>query len=152
MCNHDPNGEVEKWAKVALMKVLFLCSGNAFRSPVAEALLKMHNPEIEVDSAGTNPIVPDGIAGSAIRFLAKVGAEQYLKRFPEGIEGKQLEKYDLIVAMKARHRDAVLDKCPECADKIVVWNVEDPYFLPRGRAEDIFNQIREKVVRLANQL
>jgi protein-tyrosine-phosphatase len=134
------------------MKVLFLCSGNAFRSPVAEALLKMQNPEIEVDSAGTNPIVPDGIAGSAIRFLAKVGAEQYLKRFPEGIDGKQLEKYDLIVAMKARHRDAVLDKCPECADKIVVWNVEDPYFLPRGRAEDIFNQIREKVVRLANQL
>jgi len=54
--------------------------------------------------------------------------------------------------MKPRHRDAVLDKCPECADKIVVWNVEDPYFLPRGRAEDIFNQIREKIVRLANQV
>ena len=134
------------------MKVLFVCSGNAFRSPVAEALLKGFSPEIEVNSAGTNPVVPDGIAGSAIRFLAKVGAEQYLKRFPEGIGGKQLEKYDLIVVMKERHRDAVLDKCPECADKIVVWNVEDPYFLPRGRAEDIFNQIREKVVRLANQL
>lgn len=134
------------------MKVLFVCSGNAFRSPVAEALLRMQNLGIEVDSAGTNPAVPDGIAGSARRYLAKLGAEQYLKGFPEGIDNKQLEKYDLIVAMKSRHRDTILAKCPECVDKIVVWDIEDPYFLPSGHTERIFNQIREKVSRLANSL
>jgi protein-tyrosine-phosphatase len=137
---------------VTLMKVLFVCSGNAFRSPVAEALLKNQRPDVDVDSAGANPVVPDGIAGSARKYLAKVGAEQYLKPFPEGIDNKQLDKYDLIVVMKPRHRNAILGKCPECADKIVVWNVEDPYFLPRGQTEKIFNQIREKVVRLANSL
>ena len=31
-----------------------LCSGNALRSPVAEALLKEYRPELEVYSAGTN--------------------------------------------------------------------------------------------------
>ncbi len=111
------------------MKVLFVCSGNAFRSPVAEALLRMQNLGIEVDSAGTNPAVPDGIAGSARKYLAKLGAEQYLKGLPEGIHSKQLDKYDLIVAMKPEHRDVILGKCPECADKIVVWNIEDPLFL-----------------------
>ena len=134
------------------MKVLFVCSGNAFRSPVAEALLRMQNLEIEVDSAGTNPAVPDGVAGSARKYLAKLGAEQYLKGFPEGIDSKQLDKYDLIVAMKSGHRDIILGRCPECADKIVVWNIEDPYFLPSGHTEKIFNQIREKVSRLANTL
>ena len=134
------------------MKILFVCSGNAFRSPVAEALLKMQNLGIEVDSAGTNPVVPDGVAGSARKYLAKLSAEQYLKGFPEGIDSKQLDKYDLIVAMKSGHREAILGKCPECADKIVVWNIEDPYFLPSGHTEKIFNQIREKVSRLANSL
>ena len=134
------------------MKVLFVCSGNAFRSPVAEALLRMQNLGIEVDSAGTNPAVPDGVSGSARKYLAKLGAEQYLKDFPEGIDSKQLDKYDLIVAMKSRHRDIILGECPECADKIVVWNIEDPYFLPSGHTEKIFNQIREKVSRLANSL
>lgn len=56
---------------VTLMKVLFVCSGNAFRSPVAEALLKNQRPDVDVDSAGANPVVPDGIAGSARKYLAK---------------------------------------------------------------------------------
>lgn len=137
---------------VILVKVLFVCSGNAFRSPVAEALLKNQRPDLDVDSAGANPVVPDGIAGSARKYLSNVGAGQYLKPFPEGIDNKQLDEYDLIVAMKPRHKDIILGKCPECADKMVVWNIEDPYFLPRGHTEKIFNQIRERVVRLADSL
>ncbi|MDH5459639.1 MAG: hypothetical protein OEW71_01200, partial [Candidatus Bathyarchaeota archaeon] len=61
-------------------------------------------------------------------------------------------EYDLIVVMEQRHKDAVLSRCPECADKIVVWNIDDPYFLPRGHAEKIFRQIRDKVLELANSL
>jgi protein-tyrosine-phosphatase len=81
------------------MKVLFVCSGNAFRSPVAEALLKKLKPGIEVDSAGSNPFVPDAIAGSAINYLEREGANHFLKRFPERLANKQLDKYELIIAM-----------------------------------------------------
>ena len=129
-----------------------MCSGNAFRSPVAEALLKKRKPEIEVDSAGTNPVVPDAIAGSAWNYSAKEGAEQHLKRVPEGLDSKQLNDYDLIIAMEPRHRDAILDECPECADKIAVWKIEDPYFLPHEYTKKIFKQIKGKVAELANSL
>ena len=61
------------------MKILFVCSGNAFRSPVAEALLKKFKPDIEVDSAGTNIVVASAIAGSARNYLARDYTEQYLK-------------------------------------------------------------------------
>ena len=132
------------------MKVLFVCLGNAFRSPVAEALLKKFKPEIEVDSAGINPSIP--ISEAARRYLARENAQQYLKQTPEGLSEKDLDKYDLIIAMEPRHKDVVLSKCSECENRIVVWDIEDPYFLPAGYAEKIFKQIKEKVVELINSL
>ena len=68
------------------------------------------------------------------------------------MDKKELKDYDLIIAMQPNHKDAILSKCPECANKIVVWNIDDPYFLPSGYAEKIFEQIKEKVLELANSL
>ena len=133
------------------MKVLFVCSGNAYRSPLAEALLKKLKPEIDVDSAGIHaPLIP--ISGAAREYLAKENALQYLKKLPEGLDSKQLEEYDLIVAMEPRHKVAVLTKCPECENKIVVWNIYDPYFFTQEYTEEIFEQIRQKVKELADSL
>jgi protein-tyrosine-phosphatase len=132
------------------MKVLFVCSGNAYRSPVAEVLLRKLRPDINVDSAGTDPAIP--ISQDAKKYLARENAEQYLKKTPEGLSGKQLGEYDLIVAMEPRHKRVILSKCPECAKKIVVWNIDDPYFLPNGHAEKIFAQIKDKVLELADSL
>jgi protein-tyrosine phosphatase len=132
------------------MKVLFVCLGNAFRSPVAEALLKKLKPEIQVDSAGINPSIP--ISEAAKKYLARENAEQFLKQTPEGLDEKDLDKYDLIIAMEQRQKDAILSRCPKCENKIVVWDIADPYFLPHGYTEKIFRQIKEKVLELANSL
>ena len=132
------------------MRVLFVCSGNAYRSPVAEALLKKLKPEIDADSAGTHPAIP--ISEAAKKYLAGESILKYLKQAPEGLDEKKLDEYDLIVVMKQEHKDAILSNCPECADKIVVWNIDDPYFLPHGYTKKIFKQIKEKVAELANSL
>lgn len=132
------------------MRVLFVCSGNAHRSPLAEALLKKLRPDLEVDSAGIHLSIP--ISEEAKKYLLRENAQQYLKKVPEDLDSKQVNEYDLIVAMEQRHKDAVLNKCPECADKIVVWNIEDPYFLPHEYAEKIYEQVKEKVAELANSL
>ena len=112
--------------------------------------MKKFKPEIEVDSAGINPGIP--IAEVARKYLARETAEQYLKKVPESLDEKDLEKYDLIVAMEPRHKKLISSKCPECENKIVVWNVDDPYFLPYGYTKKIFKQIKEKVMELANSL
>jgi protein-tyrosine-phosphatase len=129
------------------MKVLFVCSGNAHRSPLAEALLKKMKPDWSVDSAGVHVAIP--VADEVREFLRMENAEQYLKSSPESLGNKWLGDYDVIVAMESRHRDYVLSFCPECKDKVVVWDVKDPYFMDRENAWKVYEQIREKVAELA---
>jgi len=132
------------------MKVLFVCSGNAHRSPLAEALLKKLRPDLQVDSAGIHTAIP--ISEQVKGYLKRINAEQYLKKTPESLDSKQLGDYDLIVAMEQRHKDVILVKCPECESKVVVWNVEDPYFLQEEYAEEIYNQIKGRVTELSKSL
>ena len=132
------------------MKVLFVCSGNAHRSPLAEALLKKLRPDLEVDSAGIHTVIP--IAEEARKFLAKDNAEKYLKQVPEDLDSKQLDTYNIIVAMEQRHKEAILSRFPECEGKIVLWNIRDPYFLPHEHTERIYKQIKDKVTELAKSL
>ena len=131
---------------VVTMKILLVCTGNAYRSPVAEALLKKFRPEFEVDSAGTHPGIP--IAASARNYVAGENAERYLKPTPERLDEKDLESYDLIITMEPQHKDVVLNQCPGCANKILVWNIEDPYFLLPEQGQQVFKQIKGKVERL----
>jgi len=136
--------------KEGLMRVLFVCSGNAHRSPLAEALLRKMRRNWVVDSAGVHVAIP--VADEVRKFLRRENAEQYLKSGPESLGGKRLGDYDVIVAMEEGHRDYVLSLCPECGGKVVVWNVRDPYFMDREDAWKVYEQIKEKVTELARSL
>ncbi|HVP92417.1 MAG TPA: low molecular weight phosphatase family protein [Acidobacteriota bacterium] len=129
------------------MRVLFVCSGNAHRSPLAEALLRKLRPDWSVDSAGISVVIP--VADEIREFLRREGAEEFLKGKPESLSGKRLGDYDVIVAMEELHSDALLSLCPECKDKIIVWNIKDPYFMDKENAWKVYEQIKEKVVELA---
>jgi protein-tyrosine phosphatase len=132
------------------MRVLFVCSGNAHRSPLAEALLKKVRPDLQVESAGLHVAIP--ISEQVREYLTKQNAEQYLKKIPQSISEKKLGNYDLIVGMEQKHMNAVAGICPECNGKIIVWNIEDPYFLENEDAEKVYEKIKGKVAELAKSL
>jgi len=132
------------------VKVLFVCTGNACRSPLADALLKKLRPDVDADSAGTYAYYK--VVDSTRRYAEKEGADVFLKRIPEGLESKNLCDYDLIVAMEPEHEKAVLRQSPECADKVEVWHINDPYNLPYKQAQQTFEKIKSKVAHLAKTL
>ena len=132
------------------MRILFVCTGNSFGSPVAEALLKTLRGDLEADSAGTHPA--SMIAPNAKRLLEKMNAAKNLKKTPEGVDQKNLEEYNLIVAMEEQNKNHIIHKRPPLKDRIIVWNIDDPYFLPTGSDRRILREIEENVKELSASL
>ena len=57
-----------------MVTVLFICTGNAARSQMAEGLLKNMNSSLIVLSAGTNP---EGLNPKATFAMEKIGIDIY---------------------------------------------------------------------------
>jgi len=132
------------------MKIIFVCTGNSYRSPMAEVLLKKVRGDLEVESAGTQ--LAGMIAPNAKKFLERENALEKLKRTPEGIDQKNLEEYDLIVAMKQNHKNEILRRYPQMEDRIEVWNIDDPIYLSYGSDEEVFEEIKKRVMALAESI
>lgn len=57
------------------MNVLFVCTGNTCRSPLAEKILKDLRPDIAVRSAGTHAVNGDAISGKSKQILLQMALE-----------------------------------------------------------------------------
>ena len=135
---------------VPQVKVLFVCTGNACRSPLADALLKKLRPDIDVDSAGIYPYYK--IVDLTRQYAEQEEATEFLKMVPDGLQSKDLSSYDVIVAMETEHQEAILRQSPECADRVVVWHINDPYSLSYKQASKEFDRLKCKVAHLAKSL
>lgn len=65
---------------------------------MAEATLRKLRPDYTVESAGIEPA--QWIALNALELLKKENAIDYVKKEPEELESKNMDEYDVIVAMK----------------------------------------------------
>jgi protein-tyrosine-phosphatase/DNA-binding transcriptional ArsR family regulator len=108
--------------RLSLVTVLFVCTGNSARSPIAEALLRHRTAgEVAVTSAGVRPkahLHPD-----AVRVLAD--------RFGIDVAGRRPRSLDDVAGHRFTHVITLCDKAREAlpelpAPRRVHWSVPDP--------------------------
>lgn len=107
----------------APFRVLFVCTGNICRSPMAEHLLRdqlddRFGPEagkaFQVSSAGTYGLVDEPMPGPALDLLAARGipGDGFRAR---ALVPAQIEDADLVLAMALEHRAAAVTLVPRAA-------------------------------------
>ena len=136
-------------------QVIFICSGNICRSPMAEVLLReqieKRSLDLETCSAGTLGIEDHAANPDAITAAAEDALELQDHR-SRGISHELLEDAFAIVVMGPEHEAAILSRHPGCGASVVrLWEycpagrdageIEDP--LGRGLAE--FRRIRDVI-------
>lgn len=101
------------------MNVLFVCVGNAGRSPMAEAFFKRNGRDrYEVRSAGTRPAARTG--PNVIAVMHEWGID-LSGHEPRQLERADVEWADLVV------RVGCGDRCPVFPGRRYLdWNVQDP--------------------------
>ena len=103
-------------------RILFLCTGNAARSQMAEGLARaLHGDELDVVSAGSRPA--GWVHPLAIRALAEIGIDasgQTSKSAAQFID----EPFDVVVTVC----DSAAQDCPVWpgAKRVEHWPIEDP--------------------------
>jgi protein-tyrosine-phosphatase len=127
------------------MRVLYVCTGNSHRSPVAESLTRKYYPDLEVESSGTDAV--GHISDVAREELETEEAEQYLKPRPDQVSDRAVEEADEIICMMPRHRGFLERNFDLDGKDVEVWNVRDP-INPGVEPEKSFQKIKERVKKL----
>ncbi|GAA0330930.1 ArsR family transcriptional regulator [Actinoallomurus spadix] len=110
--------------------VLFLCTGNSARSPIAEALLRHHlADDLFVTSAGSRP--RSETHPQAVQVLRERYGIDIAGRRPRHLDTLRGHRFDYVITLC----DKVREVCPEFGDhtRRIHWSVPDP--AATGRTE-----------------
>lgn len=114
---------------VLIMRIHFICHGNAYRSRLAEGYFRTLNSSIEVISTGTLADLhrahnDPNTLNFVDDFLKKQGIEAKLKPHPEQFTTAKLRPDDIVVCVTQGVADEVR-QIAKPSNKIIAWDIDD---------------------------
>jgi protein-tyrosine-phosphatase len=139
-------------------QILFLCTGNYYRSRFAEELFNHRARQAGLDWMATSRgLAPDPVCniGPISRHTDKALSVRGLRpaepvRFPLPLTEEDLAAADMVIALKeAEHRRMLARQFPAWPDRVRYWHVHD---LDLATGEEATAQIEGLVVELIDSL
>lgn len=136
-------------------RLLFVCTGNICRSPMAQFISEKIGREAGVEvtaaSAGVSAETGWGMEPGAVKALAARGLKD-LTHAAQQLSDALMEEADEVYALTRAHRDIIVSRHPEFAAKTAVLreaaglkdaDVADPYGRSDATYEDCARRIEE---------
>ena len=125
--------------------VLFACTENSLRSPMAEALMKyLHGGQIYVQSVGVRPSEIDPFV---LVVLDEIGIDRSQHR-ARSFEDLEDDYFDLVISMspEAQHRAVELTRTMAC--DVEFWPTMDPSVIEGSREErlEAYRDVRDRLM------
>jgi protein-tyrosine-phosphatase len=126
--------------------VLFACTRNAIRSPMAEALLKhFHGARIYVQSVGVRPARIDPFVVAAMEEMG-IDLARHRQRSFDDLED---DSFDLVISLspEAQHRAVEMTRHMAC--DVEFWNTFDPSVVEGSREMrlEAYREVRDSLMR-----
>ena len=122
--------------------VLFCCTQNALRSPMAEAILKhLHGRQIYVDSAGVRAGPLDEFAVVVMDELGIDITKHKAKTFDDLEDGS----FDTVISLSPEAQHRAVEMTRTMAAEIEFWNTMDPSIVEGHREArlEAYRQVRD---------
>ena len=130
--------------------VLFCCTQNALRSPMAEGILKMlHGKHVFVDSVGVRAGELDPFAVAAMDEIG-IDISRHRGKTFDNLEDTS---FDLIISMSPEAHHKALEMTRTMACEVEFWNTFDPSLIEGSREQrmDAYREVRDQLMRRIRQ-
>ena len=126
--------------------VLFACTMNSVRSPMAEGILKfLHGTRIYVDSTGVRASEIDGFA---VAVMDEIGID-IAGHKPKAFEALEDSYFDLIISLSPEAQHRAIEMTRVMAVEIEFWNPFDPTVVETDDRElrlEAYRQVRDHLM------
>lgn len=142
------------------MNILFVCTGNTCRSPMAASLFNKvaieKNLDVRIESAGIFANDGEGASNEAIIAMKNYDID-LLPHHSQSINSELIEKSDLILTMTAAHKMVLAPSAPDktftlCEYAGIDGDIDDPFGGDVEEYEECAKEIYNALLKVADRI